>query len=256
MVAASVATFVGAVPLARTEGQPPPAKMPLAAGWDAGVVLPARLSATLVLLLDLARVPEGRAAVHVLSGLLEHLWAELVEAQLPTKTAEQILHRLSNTYAYGTLRAVHVQQLEGLFVTLGISSVLDPLAHNGFHAHLLASRGLLVEAADSSPAAACWGGVIPREARATPWEQYGRGWALFLSWLPHWSEVGFEALNAFQGDVVVVLGDQGDWTGTDRFREEVNAKWELVGSWDTKPPWPRVAERLDIYARKAAHHQA
>eukprot|EP00929_Paragymnodinium_shiwhaense_P077959 TRINITY_DN40294_c0_g1_i1.p3 TRINITY_DN40294_c0_g1~~TRINITY_DN40294_c0_g1_i1.p3 ORF type:complete len:115 (+),score=23.30 TRINITY_DN40294_c0_g1_i1:85-429(+) len=110
-----------------------------------------------------------------------------------------------------------------------------------------------MQAADASPSPRPWRKVLQRAVEDTPWEKYGDGWALFLSWVPHWSEAGLSALQAFQGSILVVLGDGGGWTGTKAFHEELASReWVLLESWATTTPWPRVEETLRIYTRKGA----
>lgn len=215
--------------------------------------VPARMIAIHTLLLDLARVAEARAMTLLLPRLLEEFWAELAEAELPVPQAELLLHRLSSTYSHGTLRCVQAERLVECLADLGIHAALDPLAHTGFHAKVLCAHGLCVEAADLAPSMACWGEVTKRTVSETQWGQYGEGWALFLSWLPHWSEIGDEALKDFRGDAVVVLGDNGDWTATEHFRRRLSCQWSLHTSWSTEAPWPRVDERISIFVRRHGH---
>merc|ERR1712216_412984 len=126
------------------------------------------------------------------------------------------------------------QWLLGILERLGVRCVLDPLAHTGFHAWLLQAlnHDLKVEAADASPSYTVFREVLSRSAEDTSWCCYNQGWALFLSWVPHWSEVGVDALSAFKGPVLVLLGDdeEGGWTGTPRFRDEIRSGWRLVES--------------------------
>ncbi|CAK0794794.1 unnamed protein product [Prorocentrum cordatum] len=208
-----------------------------------------RLAAAQLLLQDLARVREAREHAGALAALLEHLWDEVRAAGLPAARAELLLHRLAEDYGHGTLRSEHVRRLRSLLGELGIGSVLDPLAHTGLHAARLAAAGLRVEAADASPAAACWWHVAERPGASTEWQRYGDGWALLLSWLPHWNALGEELLRGFRGRVLVVLGDE-EWTGTDAFRDLLRRDWELAAMWHTDSPWPRVDERIRVYVRK------
>eukprot|EP00440_Ansanella_granifera_P000875 gb/GFBE01000945.1/.p1 GENE.gb/GFBE01000945.1/~~gb/GFBE01000945.1/.p1 ORF type:complete len:282 (+),score=24.79 gb/GFBE01000945.1/:1-846(+) len=212
----------------------------------------ARLTALHTLLLDLARVPEARCATcGTVPALLEDFWHELVSSNVRAEQKELLLHRIADSYSHGTMRLEHAETLASRLKQLGVQSVLDPMAHTGFHAHLLQNAGLHVEASDASPSPlCCWRSVIPRTAGETPWQRYRDGWSLLLSWVPHWSEVGMETLQNFQGDVLIILGDAGPWTGTDGFREELHRSWVLLEDWCTQTPWPRVTERLQVFTRK------
>jgi len=204
------------------------------------------------LLVDLALVKEARAVPLLLPGLLESFWLDLAAASLPTREAELMLHRLAEKYGHGTLRYANARNLADLLLKLGVHSVLDPMANTGLHARLLMLAGLIVEAADVAPPwASSWAEVAARPVGDTCWEHYNKGWALFLSWPPHWSEAGHDALVAFKGDAVVLLGDQGGWTGTEGLREELRQHWTCVASWPTDPPWPRVEECLTVFVRKS-----
>lgn len=214
----------------------------------------ARLLAMHQLLLDLAAVPEvkvgGDAAV---PKLLEEFWQELGNSDLPTVPREYFLHRLAEDFGHGTLRLAAAAELAERLRTLGVRAVLDPLAHTGLHAWHWERQGFMVEAADFDPPAErrCWHQVVQRPVADTPWHHFGADWALFLSWLPHWSEMGVEALRGFQGDVVIVLGDTGDWTGTGAFREALATDWSLVAALSARSPWPRVDESVCLYVRSS-----
>lgn len=244
LAATAAATAAGLLPLDRR-------RRPLQAEESAAPEVSSRLAALHLLLLDLAKVPDARAADSPLPRLLEDFWDELDAAGLPATYAELFLHRLADSYSHGTLRHVQEQQLVQRLHELGVDGVLDPLAHSGFHAWRLARHGLRVEAADSNPAPTPWCRVERRPASDTSWESHADGWALLLSWLPHWSEVGAESLQAFRGETLIVLGDEGGWTGTERFREEMQRHWVPLHCWSTGTPWPRVDEWLRVFRRRA-----
>jgi len=213
----------------------------------------ARVAALHKLLVDLARVPEAKAAEEILPKLLELFWHELQADALSDAMCEFFLHRLAEDFGHGTLRREHAGRLAARLAELGVTAVLDPLAHTGFHTRLLEDRGLRVEASDLNPPAAVrlWREVLQRPVDETKWECYGNEWALFLSWLPHWSEMGVEALGGFRGHIVVVLGDTEDWTGTDGFRAALERDWLLLDRIPTRGPWPRVDENLCVYMKRS-----
>lgn len=217
-----------------------------------GPTVPPRLAALHTLLLDLGRIPDARcASPPILPALLEEFWQELATSQLPDAYKEALLHRLADTYGHGTLRIEQARRVASILGDRGVDSLLDPLAHTGFHGSIFAGVGLIVELADSDPSlTVAWGRVSKRQAEDTRWSHFRGNWALFLCWLPHWNEVGVTCLSSFQGDIVVVLGDDGGWTATAGFREELHQRWDLVDSWSAASPWPRVKERLSIFVRR------
>lgn len=214
-----------------------------------------QMAALHTLLVDFSKTAEVHIGVpSVLLALLETFWLQLGVSGLSAARMELLLHRLAESYGHGTLRRLDVERLVLELTNRGIHTILDPLAHTGFHASLFKQSGLNVEAADASPSPLYrWHPVIARKVEDTSWENFGDGWALLLSWLPHWNEAGTEALLGFRGTVVVVLGDTsdaGDWTGTDKFRDELQRDWTLVANWSTETPWPRVQERLQVFVRR------
>ena len=94
-----------------------------------------------------------------------------------------------------------------------------------------------------------WAPVLTRDLRDTPWEKYQENWCLWLSWVPHWSEAGLEALEAFRGDAVVVVGDRGGWTGTPAFFRTLDQEWEEVWRCPVAV-WPGVDDDLRILLRR------
>eukprot|EP00931_Biecheleriopsis_adriatica_P093706 TRINITY_DN67431_c0_g1_i1.p1 TRINITY_DN67431_c0_g1~~TRINITY_DN67431_c0_g1_i1.p1 ORF type:complete len:269 (-),score=53.03 TRINITY_DN67431_c0_g1_i1:33-839(-) len=209
----------------------------------------ARLLALHSVLLDLARVPEARAVDRMLPRLLEDFWQELRSSEMPVEQKEVLLHRLADSYSHGTLCLGHAEKLVQILESFRVQAVLDPIAHTGFHVRVLRQVGLPAKAADASPSPlVCWEHVDLREAAETDWDSY-RDWALLLSWVPYWSEVGAQVLSSFKGNVVVVLGDEGEWTGTAGFREELRRNWLLFADWPIDTPWPRVREQLRIFKR-------
>lgn len=186
----------------------------------------------------------------MLPRLLEAFWRELKAANLAHQESEMLLHRLAEVFGHGTLPELEKVELLKELKACGITGILDPLASTGFHARQLVSSGeMKVEAADEVPGFRCWLEVTARPAGQTEWHRFGHGWALWLSWAPHWSAVGEECLRDFQGDVVVILGDEL-WTGTPGLRNSLAEDWVEVRRWILESPWPRVEEELRVYHRR------
>lgn len=141
---------------------------------------------------------------------------------------------------------------------LGIVRVLDPMAGTGLHARFFQAAGFKVTAEDAQPAAQlrngiAWFDVKARSIQDADWRRVSAESpstiALFLSWAPRGSSAGVDALDAFDGDVVVVVGDRGRWTGCERFHAKLAQSWTEVLRRDILR-WPRMEDDLRVFVRK------
>lgn len=147
---------------------------------------------------------------------------------------------------------------------LAVLSQYAPLiecgAGTGYWAALLQTLGTDVLACDIAPPGTETGNRY-HNATHRPWTEIGQASAvaairanpdrtLFLCWPPYDDDgVGYAALRAYRGDVVVYAGGgPGGATGTVRFHRELELNWHPAEQ-AALPTWPGLRDRLVVYRR-------
>jgi hypothetical protein len=139
--------------------------------------------------------------------------------------------------------------------------LLDAGAGMGYWAALLRSRGVEVFAYDLVPPGSGATNEFHPTVRA-PWTDVRQGSAvsavrrhpgrtLVLCWPPYDDDAAsYAPLRAYDGDVVVYIGEPGGASGSIRFHRELELNWTTVGEIDL-PHWPRLNDRVHVYRRNA-----
>ena len=73
--------------------------------------------------------------------------------------------------------------------------------------------------------------------------------ALMMIWPPYDTPMGYEALNAYEGDTVIYVGEgRGGCTADDDFHNLLSHEWEMIDDIDI-PQWKGISDSLMIYKR-------
>lgn len=150
---------------------------------------------------------------------------------------------------------------EALDALAQYAPLLDAGAGTGYWAALLRSRGVDVVAYDLVPpgsgarnefhpgARGPWTEV--REGSAVDAVRRHRGRTLMLGWPPYDDDAAsYAPLRAYDGDVVVYVGEAGGGSGSVRFHRELELNWTVAAEIDL-PHWPRLHDRVRVYRRNA-----
>ena len=133
---------------------------------------------------------------------------------------------------------------------VGSRKLLEVCAGSGLWASLLAARGVEVVASDLGPPPSLHYVVHRIDAEAAV-KQCTDCAALMLSWPPHRSDCAFRALQAFEGDLLVFVGD-GRFTANERFFAALASDWAQTGHIQLDA-WPGTQDAVRIYQeRKSA----
>jgi hypothetical protein len=74
--------------------------------------------------------------------------------------------------------------------------------------------------------------------------------ALLLVWPPYNKPMAYDALMAYQGDIVIYIGeDYGGCCADDKFHQELMNNWEIVNDISI-PQWSGIHDYLTVYKRK------
>ncbi|AAM88757.1 hypothetical protein PhiCh1p84 [Natrialba phage PhiCh1] len=75
------------------------------------------------------------------------------------------------------------------------------------------------------------------------------GYTLFLCWPPYGNEMAADAVEAFEGDTLIYVGEgRGGCTGDDRFHRLLHQEWELVET-VAIPTYLGIHDRLEVWSR-------
>lgn len=143
--------------------------------------------------------------------------------------------------------------------------VIDPMAGTGYWARLLAERGATVLAYDRHaqsradnhwhPDMPHWTRVLPGEASETV-AAAGPDATLLLSWPPHATSDGADALRAYTGNRVVYIGEGGvGCTGDEELAKILDAEWNLAAC-HQPVQWWGIRDEVFIYQRAGTAHPA
>lgn len=126
-------------------------------------------------------------------------------------------------------------------------------AGTGYWEMLLRQCGVDVIAFDREPAHTnTWG-------HTKPWIYVQRGSAkiarkypdrtLMLSWPPYKGNLSSAALEYYQGDKVVFIGESFGCTGNNKFHGKLCYEWDLHTTVNL-PHWPDICDKVYLYTRK------
>lgn len=76
---------------------------------------------------------------------------------------------------------------------------------------------------------------------------------LFMCWPPYDTDMGYDTIKAFQGDMIIYIGEgSGGCTGNDAMWELLEAEWtEYADYWDNFVQWSGLHDYIQVYVRKA-----
>jgi hypothetical protein len=140
--------------------------------------------------------------------------------------------------------------------------IIEMGAGTGYWAHLLREAGCHVWAFDRFPpvmssldnhwhaGASVWTDV--REGSVEVLElPYYRGATLFLCWPPYDHPLAYRALQAYQGDRVIYIGEDDGCTADELFHEVLRKDWNVIDEADPPiPQWYGVHDTLQVFERK------
>jgi hypothetical protein len=145
----------------------------------------------------------------------------------------------------------------------GPAGVMEVGAGTGYWSALLRRQGVDVVATDAAPprpdlgqeynlwhpGATTFVEVRQQDAQAAASEAGAR--ALLMCWPPSISEMGFDAVSAYRGPVVVYVGEwSAGSTGTPRLHQLLESEWDLVRVVDI-PTWWGREDKVRVFRRRS-----
>lgn len=126
------------------------------------------------------------------------------------------------------------------------SALIEVGAGSGYWAWLLTQAGVDVVAFDAAPPAFTWTKVEVGDERQAA---AADGRALLLCWPPWGAPMAAAALAAFQGDVMIYVGEWMGGSADPEFFARLVAEFEAVDAVDI-PRWHARTDRLWVFRRR------
>jgi len=137
-----------------------------------------------------------------------------------------------------------------------VGPIIEVGAGAGYWASLLAARGVDIIATDATPVSLSAdpfgrtavhfpvGIAAAADAAASDSNR-----TMLLVWPPHSLSMAADALDAYEGRHVAVVGEHGEATADERFFDILHADFELL-RWVPVPQWGGVRDDLTIWYRR------
>jgi hypothetical protein len=130
---------------------------------------------------------------------------------------------------------------------VGPRRLLEVCAGSGLWASLLAAQGVKVVATDlGQPAVLHY--EVERLDAETAVKQHRECAALMLIWPPFKNDCAYQAVRAFEGDLLVFVGDER-FTANDRFFARLARDWLQVDQLNLES-WPGTRDAVHVYKRR------
>ena len=139
------------------------------------------------------------------------------------------------------------------------SPIIEMGAGNGYWASLVSKAGGKIDAFDKQPYKNDW--ITHATENPIKYFTVKKGsieklsltryktWTLFLCWPPYSTSFAFDALQAYQGNLFIFIGEhEGGCTGDDDFFSELKKNWKIVKRIDI-PRWWAIYDELIAWQR-------
>jgi hypothetical protein len=165
---------------------------------------------------------------------------------------------MKKRFVYSDLYAWAVPNQEAIAALVEHSPLVEVGAGRGYWARLASEAGADVVAFDPYPP----GGAEENRWHHSPGTFFTIAKAdaeiaaehqdrtLFLCWPPWGTDAASRALRSYQGDTLILVGDEGMSTATPEFYDELAAGFTKARVVDI-PQWPGINDRLEVWRRSA-----